>query len=42
MVKQGGAAHGGGQLPAEDAAVVAAVPTTVALWPPRRGDLAVR
>lgn len=42
MVEQGGAAHGRGQLPAEDAAVVTAVPAAVALWPSGRGDLAVR
>ena len=41
MVKQGGAAHGGGKLPAEDTAVVAAVPAAVALRPAGGGDLAV-
>lgn len=42
VVKQGGASHGGGQLPTQDATVVTAVPTAVALWPPRCCDLAVR
>lgn len=41
MVEQGGAAHGGGKLPAEDAAVVAAVSAAVALRPSGGCDLAV-